>query len=143
MPSNQPIPQPDGGCVGSRDVVPITFYNKVVLGSSGAVDTTNTSMARGVTVAKTASENGRYTITLPKNFFALLDVRVAVITVDDASHGALTVALPWSLRDNDVGTGANDGTFEVQFHNASTNWTDDDLPDNLSFLLTIVVDRGM
>ena len=141
MPSNQPIVEPHAGQVGSR--APITFYNKVVLGASGAVDTANTVMAKGVTVVKTASKNGRYTFTLPVNFFALRDVRVVVITVDDASHGALTVALPHSLRDVDVGQGANDGTFELQFHNASTNWTDDDLPDNLSFLCNIEVDRGV
>jgi hypothetical protein len=140
MPSNQPIPSPDAGQIGAR--APLTFYNKVVLSTSGTIDTTNTAMAPGVTVVKTASENGRYTITLPQNFYALRDVRVVVITVDDASHGALSVALPHSLRDIDVGMGANDGTFELQFHNASTNWTDDDLPDNLSFFLTIVVDRG-
>ncbi len=141
MPSNQPIPTPSAGVVGAS--AEIRYHNQITLGTSGAITVASTTTAPGVTVVKTGSEVGRYTFTLASNPKKLLNVIVSVIGADDAAFGAVSVGLPWILRDIDVGQGANDGTFELQFLDASTNFADTELPNGTLLLVTIEVDRGV
>lgn len=140
MPSNQAIPTPSAGVQGAS--AELVFHNLLVTGTSGAVAAT-TRTAPGITITKTGSEIGRYTITMAQNYFRLLNVLAVVIGADDAAFGAVSVGLHAIVRDVDVGAGANDGTFELQFLDASTNFADTELPNNTSVMLTIWVDRGV
>jgi hypothetical protein len=141
MPSNQAIPVPSAGVVGASGE--LWFHSQITLGTSGAVTAASTTMAPGVTITKTGSETGRYTITMAQNYSKLLNVIVALVGADDAAWGAVSVGLHHFLRDIDVGSGANDGTFELQFVDASTNFADTELPNGTLIRLSICVDRGL
>jgi hypothetical protein len=137
MPSNEAIPNQIAGVVGAT--AELTFHCKLVTGTSGAVAATSV-MAPGVTVVKTGSEVGRYTFTLPKAYSALKQVIVTPIGAADAAFGAVSVGLIHFVRNDAVAT---TGTLDIQFAAASTNFSDAELPNSTSALVSIVVDRVM
>lgn len=133
------VPQPELGVYGNQNRVSVgRYYHRLVTGTSGAVDTTNSDPAAdsAVTMVKTGSKTGRYTITLPTPHRKLLQVTATVIGSSDAAYGAVSVGLLAFIRNDAVSTA---GTFDLQFANASTNFTDAELPNNLSVMIEIVV----
>jgi hypothetical protein len=110
---------------------------KVTTGSGGAIASSD---FRGGTIVKTASEVGRYTITVTGNAPKFLGlVGVTVIGPDDtAISNTAGGSGPTQARDNDIGTGAQDGTVEVQFTRNDTS-ADAELPDNTVFTVWVLV----
>ncbi len=134
------IPNPPLGVYGTRLDVS-TYYHTMVTTTSGTIDTTNSDQAKdsAVTVVKTAAKTGRYSFTLPTSHKKLLSVTATIIGSADASYGAITKGLPAYVRNNAVSTA---GTFDVQFAQGDTNWTDGELADAASVMFKIEVANG-
>lgn len=132
------IAQPLGGVYGNRKNVGF-YFHRIVTTTSGAVDATASDQTAdsGVTVGKTGSETGRYTITLPVPHRKLLGIIPTLIGADDAAYGAVTVGLMAIARDDDIAT---DGTVEVQFIGTNAGWADAEVANGASIMLTIVVE---
>ena len=134
MANNQRQFQPIRGSV-ARGLV---FLNsRVVLGTSGAITSQDSSKDSGFTVTKTGSEVGRYTIALDKNYNRVCSVDAIVIGQDDAAYtaGKGLIAL---LRDDDTGRGAGDGTIEIQFVDPATS-ADAEVENSANLLISILV----
>jgi hypothetical protein len=131
------IPQPELGVYGTRRNVG-KYYHRIVTTTGGTVSTANSDQAAdsGVTVAKTGSETGRYTLTLPTPHRKLLMINATLIGADDAAYGAVTVGLMTIVRDDDIAT---DGTVEVQFIGSNSGWADAEIADAASIMLEIIV----
>jgi len=119
---------------GSKTNGVIKLYGQVTLGNSGAI---SSSSCDGFTIAKTASKTGRYTVTLGQNYNKLLGCSVQIIGPDDAAFTDAKGVDP-KLRDNDVGGGANDGTFEIQFVDADSG-ADAEVQDSAVLLIEITL----
>ena len=132
------IASPELGVYGTRRNVG-RYFHKIVTTTSGTVSSTLSDQTAdcAVTVAKTGSETGRYTITLPTPHRKLLKVNANLVGADDAAYGAVTVGLMAIVRDDDV---ASDGTFEVQFIGSNSGWADAEIADGASVMLEIVVE---
>lgn len=113
----------------------VTIFGEFTTTTSGTIDTAATRGGTGITsIVKTASETGRYTVTLNGTYRKLKGVVANIIGADDAAFtDAKGVVM--HLRDDDVAT---DGTFEVQFTDADSG-ADQELQDGAKVLLTIVV----
>jgi hypothetical protein len=92
---------PSGGSL-SREVKKL--YGKVTIGASGAISAQD---CLGFTVAKTAGETGRYTVTLNDKYFAF---RGCLVTIEGVADAALTV-LYAGVRNVAVSTTK---TFDIQ-----------------------------
>jgi hypothetical protein len=86
----------------------VKLYGKVTLGASGAIASQS---CKGFSVEKTASEVGRYTVTLEDKYSSLLSAQVAVQGADDAAYTSAK-GLGWMLRAVDV---SSSKTLYVQF----------------------------
>lgn len=141
------LPLPSKGNVGRRGVV--HFWHTVTIGGSGAISSQDTD-GTGIVAVKTASETGRYTLTIGSTgsgvgsaYKKLLCADVMLIGPDDAVFGANTVGIHWFFRDNDVDGGAKDGTIELQFATrGGTNIDDAEVPSGTVFKVHIAVDAG-
>lgn len=134
---------PIRGVQGSLGRGAEVFSCKVTTGAAGAVASTDTVPQCRLTTlpVKTAATVGRYTFTLPDKYRRLIDVNVLIVGPNTANYGANTTGLGWFLRADDVDANNNDGTFELQFVQAS--YADAELPDNTVFIVTIWVARGV
>lgn len=139
----RPIPSPARGVVNRAGVE--TFYHKVVLTTAGVISSQDDVQTSGVVATKTATETGRYTLTLAggSTYKSLLWVDAKIIGADDAAYGAATLGLPGFIRDNDISGGALDGTVEWQFVAGDTNWADAEVADSVTLLFEIVVSNGV
>lgn len=117
---------------GTKTNGAIALFGQFTTTTSGTVGTTTCD---GFSVTKTATETGRYTITLGSNYNKLLYVQAQIVGPDDT---AMTDAKGTQvvIRDIDVGTGANDGTFEVQFFDSDSG-ADAELQDSASVQLIV------
>ena len=110
-----------------------TFRLFVTFGASGAV---SASEGIGATIAKTAGETGRYTITLSRPYKRLLEGRLTLIAGDDAALTAAAGNLP-AWRDDDIAT---DGTIELQMWSSSgTSAADAEPTSGHKATITVVV----
>ena len=143
---NQCIPLPQAGTVGAIDEM--TFHMRLVTTTAGVLSTSLTWVPCGVTVVKTGSKVGRYTVTLPTPFDRLLNVIVTGIGPTDATWGANTTgnSNPAFIRNDNVSRTVRvagstmAGTVDIQF--PQTSGADAELPDGLSVMVTIIVARG-
>lgn len=71
--------------MGSLDAGVVSLFGSITLGTSGAVAS---STGKGLTIAKTGSETGRYTITLSDKYFQFLGASLAVELAADAAAGS-------------------------------------------------------
>lgn len=131
------ITRDDLGYVGSRKF--IRYNHRYVVGAAMAVTSQDAPKDSGVVAVATPTKTGRTTLTFSggqkhKNFRG---GNVSLLGPDDTAYGALTVGLPAIFRDNDL---AIDGTLEVQFLNASGNWTDAALPSGTVVILDFVME---
>lgn len=124
----------------------VHLYGKVTLGSSGAVSSQTGAKQAGFTVAKTAAETGRYTVTLVKSdgttaatYSELLYVGATLVGTTDAVM-TTDKGVTYFLRNSAVTTA---GTFDIQF---ATNITDtgtetyvDANPENSAVILIHIV----
>ena len=120
----------------------VAFYShKVVTTTGGTISTTLSDQTAdsGLTVVKTGSETGRYTVTTPCPHKRLLHGWATIIGADDAAYGAVTLGIIGIVRDVDI---ASDGTVEVQFIGSNAGWADAEIADGASFMLTLMVENG-
>jgi hypothetical protein len=114
----------------------ILLFGKVPLGSTGALATTYSAgtMTPGVTVTKTGSKTGRYTLTLAGTVKQLLFAQAVVVGADDAAYtdGNGCNAI---LRDDDL---ASDGTIELQLVHPDTS-ADAEAIDNATVYYMLAV----
>lgn len=132
------IPQPEAGVYGTRRNVG-RYFHRIVTSTGGDIDTDASDQAAdsALTVTKTATETGRYTIVTPTPHRKLLAVYATVIGADDAAYGAATVGLPCFVRNDDMAT---TGTVLLQFAAGDTNWSDAEIADAASVMLEVVVE---
>jgi hypothetical protein len=114
-----------------RSIVNVdTLYSTLALGASGAITTQSEYASSGCLFELTAAEAGRYTVQVWKGYKELLFADAVIVGADDSAltdaKGVIEI-----VRDLDVGTGANDGTFECQFVQ-NTDLADDDVQDSLT-----------
>jgi hypothetical protein len=85
----------------------VSLYGEILVGASGVI---TSSACKGFTIVKTATEVGRYTVTLNGKYSALKMCSVVTVGPADA---ALTSAsgIISSVRNNAVSTAA---TFDIQ-----------------------------
>lgn len=133
------IPNPSAGVNGW--VGTETYHHRIVTTTSGTIDTatSDTVAQTGVTATKTGSETGRYTLQLPVPYKRVHQVIATIKGADDAAYGAITLGLPYFVRDDDIAT---DGTIEVQFVAGDTNWSDAEIADGAAVMFTVIVSRG-
>lgn len=134
MANNQRQYQPIRGSV-ARGLV--FLHSRVVLGTGGAITSQDSSKDSGMTLVKTGSEVGRYTVTLDKNYNRLLSARGTVIGADDTAYTTAN-GIATFIRDDDVGRGAADGTFELQFYRTDTG-ADAEVENSRDILVEVVV----
>jgi hypothetical protein len=110
----------------------VTLYGSVTLGSSGAI---SSSVCNGFSIAKTASETGRYTVTLAQAYPALLGVACLIEGAIDAAY--TTAKGQWNglVRNVAVSTAR---TFDIQMQRTDTG-ADAEIEDGLSFSIAITL----
>jgi len=97
---------------------------KVATTTSGTLAATQTQ--HGLKLTKTATETGRYTCQLIKqdgtaaNAVGFVQAIVTQTGPDDAALTDAKGVWQGDVRDDDIGTGANDGTIEIQFVDADS-----------------------
>lgn len=109
----------------------VKLYGTVVTSTSGVIAS---EACKGFTVAKTAGEVGRYTVTLSDYFLGLLAVSVTVVGSTDAVYTS-GKGLPHFLRNVAVSTAGK--TFDVQFGGAA--YADAELEDGAKFIVEITL----
>jgi len=120
----------------------VVLCGRVTTSTGGTVSAVDVR-GGGVTVTKTPAKTGRYTFTLidaadtSLSELILLHADVTLIGPDDA---AMTDAKGRDkvIRDIDIGGGADDGTFEIQFTDADTG-ADANIEDAAGFTFMIVL----
>lgn len=125
------------GVFGTRRGV-AWYFHKVVTTTSGTISTTLSDQAAdsALTVVKTATETGRYTLTTPTPHKKLLEVRATLVGAADAAYGAATLGLPYFVRNDAIATA---GTVDLQFVAGDTNWADAEVADGASFMIAVCV----
>jgi hypothetical protein len=98
----------------------------------------------GLKLTKTATKTGRYTCQLVNadgsnsNAVAFVNAVVQLVGADDTAYPTGKGLVPL-MRDDDIGTGANDGTIELQFVEPQTAAADAEVADgaiiNVTFYL--------
>ena len=91
----------------------VKLFGSVVIGSTGAISSQSNL---GFSVAKTATETGRYTVTLEDSYNALLNCSVISLVATDAAVGATNGFIP-VLRN--VSVADSTPTFDIQFTDAA------------------------
>jgi hypothetical protein len=117
--------------VHAREAGVSFLYGKVVLGAAGAIDNQS---CKGFSVAKTGSEVGRYTITFPDSWEALLGAGVALVGAADAAWGS--AGSIWFLRNVSTKTAK---TIDVQFATADASPADAELPTGTEFYINLTL----
>lgn len=110
----------------------VKLFTKVVTSTSGTIAS---QISKGLTVAKTAAETGRYTVTLDDKYSALLGCAVALQGAADAAYTTAN-GLNWFLRGVDVG--AATPLFYVQFARTDTG-ADAEVIDAAEFYIEVTL----
>lgn len=85
-----------------------------------------TQLNQGLKLTKTATKTGRYTCQIQgaggvnSDAVRLINVMVTLLGPDDAALTDAKGVWQGDLRDEDIGTGAKDGTIEIQFVDADS-----------------------
>lgn len=100
----------------SLDTDVVKLYGQVTFGASGAVSDQD---CRGFSVAKTGSENGRYTVTLEDRYYKFLGCNVVTEIAADTAHTA-TDGLITAVRNVDLAS----KTLDIQYIETDGNAAD-------------------
>ena len=137
---NKKIPFPSKGLYGYKGLV--WAVCELTIGSAGAISAQPLTVGAVVAV-KTATETGRYTLTVPSGYRRFLGADVSLIGPTDAIWGANTVGGPsWFLRNNNIDRGTKAGTIDVQFA-ASTDNADAELPSGTIVNIVLWLGTGV
>jgi hypothetical protein len=138
---NAVLPYPNKGTINRQGVS--EYFHRATTSTSGTIASQDDITVSGMTATKTATETGRYTLTLACPYKRLLWVEAKIMGADDAAYGAVTVGLMSILRDNDVDGGAADGTVEVQFIGSNAGWADAEVADGAIIFFRVCVSQGV
>lgn len=122
----------------TRNIYPVNvLYSKVVFGGSGAVASQTLQLDSGMVVTIVAAKDGRYLVTLHRDFKLLGAVSAIVVGPTDAAMAIAsgTVAV---VRNINVGVGTQAGTFEIQLIRTDTG-ADADPTSGNELLLGVAV----
>lgn len=108
----------------------VTLFGSVTFGASGAIDAQS---CKGFTVAQTADEAGRYTVTLEDTYNGLLGAAVIVVGPTDAALDDEVGNWSASLRNIAVATTK---TLDIQL-SAIDDGADDDPTSGNKMLITL------
>lgn len=111
-----------------------SLYGSVVTGTSGAI---TSQSCKGFTVAKTAGETGRYTVTLGEVWTDLLSCTAVIIGTADATYTSAK-GLSMILRNDTVGVSGGK-TFDIQFVDRQTAPVDAEVENSAVIKITIVL----
>jgi hypothetical protein len=109
----------------------VTLHGKVTTSTSGTI---GSQSCRGFTVAKDASEAGRYTVTLEDDYNSLLNVLVTLEA--DAADTAYTTDKGQMVILREVAVNGSDQTFKIQFTTGDSQ-ADAEVEDAAVFYITI------
>ena len=131
------IGYPDEGYVGGRKF--LRYNHRFVITAAGAIlaGSQDDRAKSGVLAAKTGSEVGRYTLTLNDKAKQFRGGQATLIGPADATFGALTVGLMNIFRNDLLSTNAQ--SVDLQFVNASGNFTDAELPSGTIVIVDFLV----
>lgn len=122
--------KPLAGCLEAGVV---KLFGSFVTSTSGTIAS---SSCKGFTVAKTATETGRYTVTLADTYTALLGVNVSIVGAADAAY-TNAKGLTHILRN--VSVADSTPTFDIQFNDPDGSPADAELADAASVLIEITL----
>jgi hypothetical protein len=108
----------------------VKLFARVTTSTSGTVAS---SAASGLAVTKTATEAGRYTLTLEDKYYELLSASVVVQGAADAAYTATKGLVPF-IRGVDVAS----KVLYVQFADPATS-ADAELADGASFYVELTL----
>lgn len=111
----------------------VKLFGHVVTTTSGTV---GSSSCKGFSIAKTATETGRYTVTLDDYYFGLLACGVAVVGSADTVYTSAK-GLTSFLRN--VAIDSSHKTFDVQFCDRQTAPADAELESAAEFYIEITL----
>lgn len=116
---------------GTLETNIVKLYGEVTVGAAGAV---SSSSCQGFSIALTAAEAGRYTVTLNDAYYAIKGCAITLVGPTDA---ALTDAggVISFIRNDDV-NGAK--TFDIQFA-SNVDLADADVQSGAKFLMEITL----
>jgi hypothetical protein len=97
---------------GSLNINVVKLFGNFTIGTSGAIDS---SSCKGFSVAKTAAETGRYTVTLQNSYPYWLGCQVSVVGAADTAFGSNGYLA--GLRN--VSVNDSTPTFDVQITDAA------------------------
>lgn len=117
---------------GTLEAGVVKLYGSVTTTTSGTVGST---ACKGFSVAKTAGEAGRYTVTLADPYIGLLSVHAVLVGTTDAAYTS-GKGLVTFLRNVSVSTTGR--TFDLQFANPIDE-TDAEVENAAKFLLEITL----
>ena len=107
---------------------------KVVTSTSGTISTSSGDTSY-LTIAKTAAEAGRYTVTLVDYYNQFLGCSVIVEGAADAAYADTKGLIPFVRN---VAITSTSKTFDIQFAYGADN-TDAELDDAASFYVTVML----
>lgn len=99
------------GQVRTLESAIVKLYGNLTFGASGAI----TDDSKGFSVAKTATETGRYTVTLEDKYSEFMGCNVTVVGPDDSA--ATTADGYWTFVRNEA---VASSTFDIQFVRTDT-----------------------
>lgn len=114
-----------------REAGVVKLYGTFTTTTSGTI---GSSSCKGFSVAKTATETGRYTVTLGDKWNGLLGVNVAIEGAADAAYTA-SQGLCSLLRNVDVSSAK---TLDIQFADPATS-ADAELEDGAKVYIEITL----
>src|SRR5687767_3421468 len=115
---------------GTLEAGVVKLYGSVTTTTSGTIGSTS---CKGFSVAKTATETGRYTVTLQDSYVNLLACNIVVVGSADAAYTTTAGLTPY-LRNVSVTTAK---TFNIQF--ADVALADGELADGAKFHIEITL----
>ncbi len=111
----------------------VKLFGHVVTTTSGTI---GSQSCKGFSIVKTATETGRYTVTLDDYYVAFLNASVVVVGSADTLY-TTTKGLGSLLRN--VAIDASHKTFDVQFVDRATAPADADLESSAEFYIEITL----
>lgn len=123
---------------------------KVATTTSGTLAATQTQF--GLKLTKTATKVGRYTCQLvdalgnSQNAVGFVQAIVTLVGPDDAALTSSKGQWLGTIRDDDIGVGANDGTVEIQFidpNGATVTVPDTEVQDGAIINVTLILRDSM
>lgn len=111
----------------------IKLYGKVTTTTSGTI---GSQSCKGFSVAKTASETGRYTVTLEDKYTGLLG---CAVVVEGAADAAYTTAKGLQAMLRGVAVDQDTPLFYIQFVNGAQPQADAEVDDAAVFYIEITL----